>query len=97
MSGSVRLSVQFCRPRKLLSLLPLVAIKGERFVEVCLDETNQVQIMLHFGSRGIVNAIGRYFIELAHEGMCKWFINLPDKDLAYLSKDTEQFLTISLL
>ncbi|WP_201617168.1 RtcB family protein [Psychrobacter immobilis] len=64
---------------------------GNHFVEVCLDETNQVWIMLHSGSRGVGNAIGRYFIELAREDMRKWFINLPDKDLAYFAEGTEHF------
>jgi tRNA-splicing ligase RtcB len=30
---------------------------GNHFIEVCLDETNQVWVMLHSGSRGIGNAI----------------------------------------
>lgn len=64
---------------------------GNHFVEVCLDETNQVWIMLHSGSRGVGNAIGRYFIELAREDMRKWFINLPDKDLAYFAEGTDHF------
>lgn len=64
---------------------------GNHFVEVCLDENNQVWIMLHSGSRGVGNAIGRYFIELAREDMRKWFINLPDKDLAYLAEGTAHF------
>ena len=64
---------------------------GNHFVEVCLDETNLVWIMLHSGSRGVGNAIGRYFIELAREDMRKWFINLPDKDLAYFAEGTEHF------
>ncbi len=64
---------------------------GNHFVEVCLDETNQVWIMLHSGSRGVGNAIGRYFIELARADMRKWFINLPDKDLAYFAEGTDHF------
>ena len=64
---------------------------GNHFVEICLDETNQVWIMLHSGSRGVGNVIGRYFIELAREDMRKWFINLPDKDLAYFAEGTEHF------
>lgn len=64
---------------------------GNHFVEVCLDETNLVWIMLHSGSRGVGNAIGRYFIKLAREDMRKWFINLPDKDLAYFAEGTEHF------
>jgi tRNA-splicing ligase RtcB len=57
---------------------------GNHFVEVCLDEQDRVWIMLHSGSRGIGNAIGQYFIEKAKEDMRRWFINLPDADLAYL-------------
>lgn len=64
---------------------------GNHFVEVCLDETNQVWIMLHSGSRGVGNAIGNYFIELAKKDMQHWFINLPDKDLAYFPEGSENF------
>jgi len=35
--------------------------------------------------------IGSYFIELAKEDMRRWYINLPDKDLAYLPEGTEHF------
>lgn len=64
---------------------------GNHFVEVCLDEHDGVWFMLHSGSRGVGNRIGSYFIELAKEDMRKWFINLPDKDLAYLPEGTEHF------
>ncbi|MDQ9020241.1 RtcB family protein [Acinetobacter sichuanensis] len=64
---------------------------GNHFVEICLDEHQQVWIMLHSGSRGVGNAIGNHFIELARKDMRKHFINLPDKDLAYLVEGTEHF------
>lgn len=64
---------------------------GNHFVELCLDQENRVWIMLHSGSRGIGNAIGQYFIDLAKQDMRKWFINLPDADLAYLPEGTEHF------
>jgi tRNA-splicing ligase RtcB len=64
---------------------------GNHFVEVCLDEENRVWIMLHSGSRGIGNRIGSYFIELAKQDMKKWFINLPDENLAYFPQGTEHF------
>lgn len=64
---------------------------GNHFIEVCLDENNDVWLMLHSGSRGIGNRIGSYFIELAKEDMRKWFVNLPDKDLAYLPEGTDHF------
>lgn len=64
---------------------------GNHFIEVCLDETDRVWVMLHSGSRGIGNAIGSYFVELAKEDMRRWFINLPDADLAYFPEGTEHF------
>ena len=64
---------------------------GNHFVEICLDEEDYVWIMLHSGSRGIGNRIGSYFIELAKQDMRKWFINLPDMDLAYLPEGTDHF------
>lgn len=64
---------------------------GNHFIEVCTDEEQRVWIMLHSGSRGLGNRIGSYFIELAKEDMRRWFINLPDADLAYLPEGTEHF------
>ncbi len=64
---------------------------GNHFVEVCLDETDAVWFMLHSGSRGVGNAIGRHFIELAREDMRTWMINLPDQDLAYFPEGTQHF------
>jgi tRNA-splicing ligase RtcB len=64
---------------------------GNHFIEVCLDEANRVWVMLHSGSRGIGNAIGNYFIELARRDMERWMIQLPDRDLAYLPEGTEHF------
>lgn len=64
---------------------------GNHFVEVCLDEEQRVWVMLHSGSRGIGNRIGTYFIERAKEDMRRWFINLPDADLAYLPQGSDLF------
>jgi tRNA-splicing ligase RtcB len=64
---------------------------GNHFIEVCLDETESVWFMLHSGSRGVGNRMGSYFIEVARADMKKFFINLPDKDLAYFSEGTEHF------
>lgn len=65
--------------------------KGNHFIEICLDESQAVWVMLHSGSRGVGGKIGGYFIELAKEDMRRWFINLPDADLAYLPEGTEHF------
>jgi len=66
---------------------------GNHFIEVCLDETDSVWVMLHSGSRGAGNKIGSYFIERAKLEMERWHINefLPDKDLSYLVENTELF------
>ncbi|MCA8921751.1 MAG: RtcB family protein [Planctomycetes bacterium] len=64
---------------------------GNHFIEVCLDEEDRVWFMLHSGSRGVGNRIGRRFIELAREDMRTWFVNLPDDDLAYFPEGTEHF------
>lgn len=64
---------------------------GNHFVEICLDEDQRVWVMLHSGSRGIGNAIGQYFIEKAKEEMQRWFVHLPDKDLAYLPEHSLVF------
>lgn len=64
---------------------------GNHFVEVCLDEEDRVWVMLHSGSRGIGNRIGSHFIELAKQDMQRWFINLPDKDLAYFPQGSKLY------
>jgi tRNA-splicing ligase RtcB len=64
---------------------------GNHFIELCLDEEQRVWIMLHSGSRGVGNAIGSFFIELAKQDMRKWHINLPDEDLAYFPEGTDHF------
>ncbi len=64
---------------------------GNHFIEICLDHNKDVWVMLHSGSRGIGNAIGTYFIELAKKDMGVHLKNLPDKDLAYLNEGTKHF------
>lgn len=64
---------------------------GNHFIEVCLDESEQVWFLLHSGSRGVGNRFGTFFIELAKQDMRQWMINLPDADLAYLPQGTEHF------
>ena len=64
---------------------------GNHFIEVCLDEADRLWIMLHSGSRGIGNVLGRYFIAAARKDMERHRVNLPDKDLAYLSEGSVLF------
>ena len=65
---------------------------GNHFIEVCLDEAEHVWFMLHSGSRGVGNRIGSFFIELAKHDMRRWFLNLPDEDLAYFPEGSEHFI-----
>lgn len=64
---------------------------GNHFIEICLDDNQHVWVMLHSGSRGIGNAIGTYFIQLARKDMGKHIHHLPDKDLAYLNEGAQHF------
>src|SRR5712671_3564675 len=64
---------------------------GNHFIEVCLDESEAVWFMLHSGSRGVGNRMGSYFIDVARKDMKKFFVNLPDIDLAYFPEHTEHF------
>ncbi|MDR2031640.1 MAG: RtcB family protein [Azoarcus sp.] len=64
---------------------------GNHFIELCLDEADRVWVMLHSGSRGIGNVIGRYFIAAAQKDMRRHLIHLPDRDLAYFSEGSALF------
>jgi tRNA-splicing ligase RtcB len=64
---------------------------GNHFIEICLDEEQRVWVMLHSGSRGIGNVIGRYFIAAARKDMQRHQIHLPDKDLSYFSEGSALF------
>lgn len=66
---------------------------GNHFIELCLDESDSVWVMLHSGSRGAGNRIGMYFIEKAKKEMERYYIDtyLADKDLSYLVEKTELF------
>jgi tRNA-splicing ligase RtcB len=64
---------------------------GNHFIEVCLDEESRVWFMLHSGSRGVGNAIGSLFIELAQADMRQHIANLPDHDLAYFTEGSRHF------
>jgi tRNA-splicing ligase RtcB len=64
---------------------------GNHFIEVCLDEADQVWVMLHSGSRGIGNALATYFIELARKDMERQQVQLPDRDLAYFREGSAHF------
>src|SRR5690606_1606747 len=64
---------------------------GNHFIEVCIDTEQDVWVMIHSGSRGPGNRIGQFFIEKAKEEMGRFFIHLPDADLAYLPEGSKYF------
>jgi tRNA-splicing ligase RtcB len=64
---------------------------GNHFIELCIDENQDVWVMLHSGSRGIGNKIGSYYIDRAKELCARWHVELPHGDLAYLPKGDPVF------
>jgi tRNA-splicing ligase RtcB (3'-phosphate/5'-hydroxy nucleic acid ligase) len=64
---------------------------GNHFIEVTVDELDRVWLFLHSGSRGVGNKIAQWHIKVAHEAMTRWWIDLPDPDLAYLVEGTDEF------
>lgn len=64
---------------------------GNHFFELCLDEVDNLWVMLHSGSRGIGNAIGRHFIAQAKRDMEHHHIHLPDADLAYFQEGAKHY------
>jgi tRNA-splicing ligase RtcB len=64
---------------------------GNHFIEVSLDEDDQVWLFLHSGSRGVGNKIAQRHIAVAQRLCAQWWIELPDRDLAYLVEGTPEF------
>ncbi len=87
-----RICEKFPRMKNTNNLVHLGTLgTGNHFIELCLDTEARVWVMLHSGSRGVGNAIGSFFIELAKQDMRKWHINLPDENLAYFPEGTDHF------
>lgn len=64
---------------------------GNHFVEISLDEQDRVWAFLHSGSRGVGNKIAQHHIAVARQLMDRYWIDLPDRDLAYLVEGTDEF------
>jgi tRNA-splicing ligase RtcB len=64
---------------------------GNHFIELCVDDEDRLWVMLHSGSRGVGNAMGRYFIERARRELERADRRLPDRDLAWLDEGTALF------
>jgi tRNA-splicing ligase RtcB len=66
---------------------------GNHFIEVTADEKGAIWLFLHSGSRGVGNKIATHHIKVAQAAMKRWWISLPDPDLAYLVEGTDEFWT----
>ncbi|MGP9682047.1 RtcB family protein [Brachybacterium sp. AOP3-A1-3] len=64
---------------------------GNHFIEITADETSTVWAFLHSGSRGVGNKIAQHHIKTAQQVAKRYWIDLPDPDLAYLAEGTPEF------
>jgi tRNA-splicing ligase RtcB len=64
---------------------------GNHFIEVTVDELDRVWLFLHSGSRGVGNRIAQKHIKVAQASCKQHWIDLPDRDLAYLVEGTDEF------
>jgi len=64
---------------------------GNHFIEICLDEKDEVWVVLHSGSRGIGNRLATKHIKVAQQLMEQQSVNLKDRDLAFLTENTPEF------
>ena len=64
---------------------------GNHFLELCLDEAERVWLVLHSGSRGIGKTLAERHIANARSIMARYFIDLEDRDLAYVVEGTQEF------
>jgi len=64
---------------------------GNHFIELSIDEEDRVWLFLHSGSRGVGNKLATRHIKVAQELCERWWISLPDRDLAYLVEGTSEF------
>lgn len=64
---------------------------GNHFIEISLDENDQMWVVLHSGSRGIGNKMAMNHIKVAQKLMSDMHITLKDRDLAYLPENMPGF------
>ena len=64
---------------------------GNHFLELCLDEAERVWLVLHSGSRGIGKTLAERRIANARSIMARYFIDLEDRDLAYVVEGSPEF------
>jgi tRNA-splicing ligase RtcB len=86
LGSSLRSSIQSKIPAQIGTLG-----SGNHFVEICLDETKNVWLVLHSGSRGIGNILASEHIKIAKKVMKYSDQVLEDPNLAYLLENQPEF------
>jgi tRNA-splicing ligase RtcB len=64
---------------------------GNHFIEVTIDEEQRAWLFLHSGSRGVGNQLAQRHIAVAQQQCERRWIELPDRDLAYLVEGEPEF------
>lgn len=64
---------------------------GNHFIEICHDQNNEAWIVLHSGSRNIGKTLAEKHIKIAQKLMDNYFIELADRDLAFLPEKNQEF------
>lgn len=64
---------------------------GNHFAEFSRDRQDRVWLFLHSGSRGVGKRLAERHIRVAQHLCRKWWISLPNPDLAYLVQGTDEF------
>jgi len=64
---------------------------GNHFIEICQDQNKTAWVLLHSGSRNLGKQLAEVHIDKAKGLMKKYFIDIPDPDLAYFAQDTVEF------
>ena len=64
---------------------------GNHFLELCLDEDERRLDRAPLGSRGIGKTLAERHIAEARSVMARYFIELEDRDLAYVVEGTTEF------
>jgi tRNA-splicing ligase RtcB len=64
---------------------------GNHFIELCLDQSGAVWVMLHSGSRGVGNKLAQRHMQSAKKRLREANVRLADMDLAWVEEGTEEF------
>jgi tRNA-splicing ligase RtcB len=63
---------------------------GNHFIEFQLDDSGRFGLMLHSGSRNFGLKVAKTYHDLARAMCERWHVELPDRELAFLSADSQE-------